>query len=332
MATAGGSPRQEPQSRLRPFPVAFEDTASRGTTPVAVLNGKLLGVGEIIAGYRVSAITPSSVELSRAGVTRTLTLVPGERGGMLEIALNAPIELDFLSKARVFALRRTYALAYPELVGTAYAPSEAVFGGIEDKKSWIGIVGMTYYGYGMHVIDGPSEESRFIANPYLLVGLHEPHSYDLTRQPGLKPRGIYPRPRRLQWRCDSRVAMVTYDVTQFLADAAACRHHVILKDRRFDLIAYNARDLGLAYCAVDPEGSREVVAGFSPGRVYQIPFMLHCGGSSRYPGGSNNMSPSAPAFSVVVKKLPARVSLKLWYQRPVSADDAPDMVFVIDMR
>jgi hypothetical protein len=98
-----------------------------------------------------------------------------------------------------------------------------VFGGIGDGKSWIGIVGYSYYGQGEKIIEGPAEESRFIANPFLLIGVDDPRCAPVAQYPELReslpPKAIYPAPKRLRWSSDGTSGTVTYGLADFLDDS-----------------------------------------------------------------------------------------------------------------
>jgi len=103
-----------------------------------------------------------------------------EWGDVLEIKLNPMIELDFKTRAEIYDIRKKYVAQYSQLTKEDYVPSKAVFGAIANRKPWLGILGISYYGAGEQIIAGVSEESRFIANPFLLIGLDEGYAYSVS--------------------------------------------------------------------------------------------------------------------------------------------------------
>ncbi|MBU1863655.1 MAG: hypothetical protein KKH94_08345 [Candidatus Omnitrophica bacterium] len=247
----------------------------------------------------------------------------------LYLRINPMIELDFKSKEEIYELRRQYVAQYPGLVVDTYEPSAEVFGDIESGKPWWGILGLCYYGPGQKSIEGLSEESRFIANPYILVGLDEGHAY-VIKDKNLRPKAVYPKPTTLVWKKEEKWAKVTYAVRRFWKEAQPYEY-LSLNDRTFDLYAYNARDLGFQYLHVDNKQSRNAISLSTSGGALLIPFMLHVGGSCGYEGGGNNMSPDTPDFKIQISKLPARLYIKLWKVQPASNDEPEDMTFIIDM-
>jgi len=81
----------------------------------------------------------------------------------------APAEFDFKSKAEILDWRKEAVMRHPELIQGKYEPSDAVFGQIADRASWWGIEGEFFHDSGAKSIEGVSEESRFVLNPFLLV-------------------------------------------------------------------------------------------------------------------------------------------------------------------
>jgi hypothetical protein len=248
----------------------------------------------------------------------------------INVRINPMIELDGKTRDEIFKLRTAYVREHPGLlkflVKGKYAPSQAVFGQIADGKTWWGILGICYYGRGEKSIEGPSEESRFIANPYLLAAACESFAQKVTK-PGLKPREIYPRPVSLWWYPPKSMAIAKYDVSGYFKDA---REYGFSRFDEFCLPVYNARDMGFDYLNIVPEKCRnvEIVVSSEP---IANPEFLHLGTSSGYPGGSNNMSPYFPPLGFRVKALPARVHLKLWRQKPPSVKAPADFSFIIEM-
>jgi hypothetical protein len=277
-------------------------------------------------------------EIFRSTVIASLLLFAGgvelfAEKSMVEIGLNPMVELNFKTKSDILALRKAYVMRYPKLVNGKYTPSEEVFGGIGDGKSWIGIVGYSYYGQGEKIIEGPAEESRFIANPFLLIGVDDPRRAPVAQYPELReslpPKAIYPAPKRLRWSSDGTSGTVTYGLADFLDDSKRYQQPAV--DGTMMFTAYNARDIGFPYCMADAAASRNVVFKGLDKNVLQISQFLHCGASSGYPGGSNNMSPDVPELWFNYTQLPARAVFKLWRARPAGAAQKPDMVFTVEL-
>jgi hypothetical protein len=245
----------------------------------------------------------------------------------LDIPLQPPEELDFLSKAEVLRLRTEAVMSQPDLMVGAYRPSDGVFAQIEDGLPWWGTLGNFYYGPGEQSLEGPAEEARFILNPYVLVAA-EVHSYwDRNNLPEASARQtdfpLYCAPSQLRWQPRAAYAEVSY--------SAQCAQQA--PSNFFDLIVYNARDLNLNYIYVSYADSQNIAKFEPPTSPYAIPQFIHRGGSCGYPGGCNNMSPPTPEIDALeLTGFPARVVTWLWTERPASAAAAPEMTFVIHFR
>lgn len=259
-----------------------------------------------------------------AEVVNRLAIGKDANAEALDIAINAPVELDFLTRDAVLQMRGTVVKQYLALLAAAYTPRPAVFGQIEDLRPWWGIEGQFYHGAGIRSIDGPAEESRFILNPYLLVAaeFNDWWIRDLSES-RLAGFPLECRPQQLTWKPRDAYAEVSYD--------AAC----IRKRQKpeFSLISYNARDFGFDYIYVSYADSQNVSKANAPLAAYANPQFIHRGGSCGYPGGCNNMSPVTPDIDDIhLDALPAKVMVWLWREKPQSVAQAPDMRYAVHFR
>lgn len=139
--------------------------------------------------------------------------------------------------------------------------------------------GEFFYGKGEKSIAGPSEESRFILNPYLLVAA-DFYNWWQGRivEEELATFSLTCLPYNLRWWPREARAEAIYD--------AECVKEG--QDYTFDLIAYNARDLSLNYVFVSYQDSLNITKSDMPTTPYANPQFIHQGGSCGYPGGYNN--------------------------------------------
>ncbi len=259
--------------------------------------------------------------------------------GAQSIALHSPVELNFKTKADVLALRNALVREQPQLVKGWYFPSDAVFGQIVGGRPWWGVLGDAYLGSGQRSIEGPAEESRFLANPFLLVaancnGLgHDEWDRARITEEALKdphfPAECWPT--ALTWWPREARAEVVYDVSGYVRGLSAYANKLRTPaGLDFDLVAYNARDFGLPYLYVSLEHSSNIEQVHHAAVPFPIIQFIHLGGSCGYPGGCNNMSPADPNTDAVkITALPAVVHCLLWKEKPKSAAQPPDMRFVI---
>jgi hypothetical protein len=245
----------------------------------------------------------------------------------IDIFIQAPIEFDSFTKDEVLGKRIEAVYRYPELLFSGYEPFSGVFGGIVDGLPWWGIAGKFYFGPGEQSIEGPSNESRYILNPYLLVAAEPCGGFDKNqvsedqiRRPGFP---FYCPAQQLSWKPEESYAEVT-----FAANCVAQRNYSC-----FNLIAYNARDLNLGYIYVSYENSINISKSDPPDEAYAIPQYIHQGDSCDYPGDCNIMSPATPELDGLgVVGLPAKAEIWLWKEKPESLEISPDMTYVIRFR
>jgi hypothetical protein len=281
----------------------------------------LPAVGLCLLVYSILQREPASKNLNQLAI--------GDIGKVesVNLQIQSPIELDSMTKEQVLQLRRDEVYRYPEIVYSGYQPYEAIFDQIVDGLPWWGIPGQFYYGQGEQSIIGPSEESRFILNPYLLVAAEPCGMWDknqISEALALQPNfPLYCPPTDLIWQPENSFAEVTYNAGCIAQRNYAC----------FNLIAYNARDLNLGYLYVSYENSLNISKTSKPLEPYQIPQYIHQGDSCGYPGGCNNMSPITPEIDALsVLRLPAKAEIWLWKDKPSSLEVTADMVFVIHFK
>lgn len=280
----------------------------------------------IIASLGLLAVYLTTVLVFRLPRSNRNALAIGEIAKVesVSIDIQPPAELDWKSKSKVLQLRSAAVQQHPELLATEYMSDEAVFGQIVDGLPWWGMEGEFFYWKGEKSIAGPSEESRFILNPYLLVAAD---FYDWWQgriaEAELSTFPLTCLPHDLHWWPQEARAEVTYD--------AECVKRG--QNYTFDLIAYNARDFNLNYIFVSYPDSLNITKAEIPAEPFANPQFIHRGNSCGYPGGCNNMSPYTPEIDEIeITALPAQVIIWLWQHKPASPGQTPDMTFVLHFR
>lgn len=240
-------------------------------------------------------------------------------------------------------LRRQAIAKHQNLLVAGYEPAPEVFGGIEDGRPWWGLYGL-YHGPGSRSIEGDAEESRFILNPFLLVGIHvhgklhtvtgdDPRAtVPFEEQMRSKNFPLYCKPTDLVWIPQQSRAEVKYDISGYVRGRSAfCLEPLAPCPATISLVAYNARDFGFNYLYLLPRDCDYVENDHQGVEPIKIKHFIHCGTSCGYPGSCcNNMSPSLIKLeSITVTALPAKAQVSLWKSQPTSVLDQPDMTFVI---
>jgi hypothetical protein len=256
----------------------------------------------------------------------------------INIPLVQPIDLNFKTRDEIFRLRKQEIMKHPELLMDAYTPSDEVFGQVENKKPWWGVLGEGYYGPGQNSIRGASEESRFILNPYLLVGESMICGLNKSRytENDIINRHVpmFYQPSNLKWYPKDNRAEVIYEVTAYKNQMCALLGFSNWRvSPNISLEAINARDLGLKYFYIPTAWATSINFSKPMDKPMAVPHFIHCGGSCDYPGGCNNMSPHFPQLDEIsFTRLPASISICFWKNPPTTAADKADMIYTLTYR
>lgn len=260
--------------------------------------------------------------------------------GSVNIRLNLPTNLNWQTRKAVLGMRTQEINKYPQLLAVAYKPYEPIWGALEDNKPWWGTAGSCVWGKGPRSIQGPAEESRFIINPYLLVGANpgtlaiwNPNL--ITKKDVENPNfPFFWQPDSLKYNPARAFATATYNISAYqkqLAMSPALKVPAFIQ--QFSLVAYNAKDFGYNYIYLAENKSMNIMNDNHPSGATYIKQMIHCGGTCGYPGGCNNMSPfMAEIDRVRFTQLPARATILLWKKAPQTVQDPADMTFLLEFR
>lgn len=244
---------------------------------------------------------------------------------IINIKVNAPTELSYTTKEYVYNLRKKY-LNQSIFEDKNYTPSEEVFGFIEDNKPWVVLGCCLNKEKGIIDVHGPSEESRFINNPSMLVAIDFPFPVNTTdKKESCLNLTIAMVPTEITYQKSTKEITVTYEKFPYSTTGTQLF---------YTFNGLNANDLGYKYAYVDKNKSTYIPKFTEEdnisSRVIEFQDFLHTGGSCGVAGGCTNGSPRQPylEFSVPSKgyNIPAYVYIKLWKNQPASPYDTPDIV------
>lgn len=312
----------------------------RHLKPTIILVLMLMGLAVFYSAGQKSGAMESKMQPNNSN--SLFYASPAAPPDTVDVSIGNPVPLNYLTRKDIFKLRKDAIEKYPYLLSGSYTPCETVFGQMEDKKPWWGIVGAAYWGKGNRSIEGAAEESRYLINPYLLVGLNS-GTCDIIDRRKFDEKELekpdFPffwEPTKLTWWPTQARAEVTYDVSGFQSRIAKFPETPDRKDyeKRFMVVLYNARDFNLNYWRSSPTKSKNVVnAKMKGAEPVLIEQMIHCGNTCGYPGGCNNMSPgrdSTDEWSYTT--LPAEFHVEMWKQKPADDSVAPDFTFVVHLQ
>lgn len=260
-----------------------------------------------------------ALPLQAETVTNELKLPNDNR--IVEFSLAPSVEFDGKSKAEILGMREARVKEHAELLAQPYVPSPVVFGQVVDGKPWWGFEGIFYYGDGPKSIEGLSEESRFVLNPFLLIAIREAYASRTQERTNVPFEMVGPVPEGLTWKFGSPPsAYVEYHISelQFFSNSP------------LGVITYNARDLGFSTLYLDPKNSYGIEME-ETNQPFPINQFIHVGQSCKYPGGCNNGSPFAKESRLKMKGGHAIASFKLWRKPPRDGNEKEDFRFTISM-
>ncbi|MCL2799836.1 MAG: hypothetical protein FWD54_06145 [Endomicrobia bacterium] len=232
-----------------------------------------------------------------------------------EFKVNAPLNFDRKTKAEIYEIRKKF-VEKSLFKNPEYKPSETVFGQIVDGEPWIPLKEI-YYEKSEPRQSGLSEESRFINNPSALVMLDVPFSgVTYGRHWG---EDMYLLPESVVYYKKENTIKVTYSLKRFFNEI-----HPGNKDKfLYFLDGLNARDFGYPWVFVYESGG----VTFKHDNIKSAPEkfrkFIHLGMSTGIP--RNNGSPSHKELDFRIDKLPSRIYMKLWREKPSSPAEKADI-------
>lgn len=237
------------------------------------------------------------------------------------IPINPMSDLNFKTKDEIYSLRKSF-VEKTMFKNKKYVPSEDVFGQIADKKPWLGIQALTCSGKGPNANKGLSEESRYINNPTMLIGLDRVSFDD-------KPKNMcsvvdYLMPVKINYSKDENTIKVIFEVSEYRGDLGT----------EFLLKGLNAKDLGFKYAYAD---KTENVVFLQQDKNISTDYhmfkdFIHLGTVCGVKGGCNNGSPFQKELNYTVMKYPATIHFKLWKKIPKNKEMPADINYLIIMR
>lgn len=261
---------------------------------------------------------------------RPEVLITDESG---PISVNEPIELTGKTRQEIYALRTQY-VENSIFKVPGYTPSEEVYGQIDDTKPWIAVTACRWPENSAMPTRGPSEETRFINNPTVLIGVEQGWLGIDENKPSVfkthygetfctSPELNF-IPKHISYDAQAKEITVVYSKPKV---------YITSTNNMYYLNGKNARDLGFPYAYMDLSESL-TVAQFAneaniSNRVVQFQDFIHVGYNCGVSGGCNNGSPNQPMlnFNGNFPQEPSQIFyFKLWRNKPHSPQDPADIV------
>ena len=230
-------------------------------------------------------------------------------------------DLNGKSKNEIYAQRKLH-VENTIFKNRNYKPSEEIFGQIDEKKPWLSIEALTCYGKGANAAKGLSEESRYLNNPTMLIGLDRVNFDE-------KPKNLcspvdYLMPVKINYSKDENTIKVVFEVSAYKGELG----------RNFLLKGLNARDLGFKFGYADKYKNCVFIKkeGNIATSVYGFKDFLHVGNACGLKSGCNNGSPYQKELQYSVISYPAEIHLKLWKKLPKNKEAKEDINYLIILK
>lgn len=232
------------------------------------------------------------------------------------------------TKEHLYELRSKAVNAHPNLLKSPYAPSANVFQ-IDDKANWWALKGFLFR-EAVDKVDGPSRESAFFGNPYMLVA-PEWYADPITPAQSRFPKrsdfaNVFPtylQPASIKIFPKEQREEITYNIMpHYNMVKSMMSGNWPITNLGFNLNAYNARDFGFNFIYVDASKSKNLqkyssdVKGIGQG----IAQNKSCAPSCNDVTGSPD-----DLLGIKLKDVPAQCHILLWKEKPSSYVVPADM-------
>lgn len=251
------------------------------------------------------------------------------------LKINSASEYNYLTKKQVFDIRERF-VKQSIFAKKDYKPSEAVFGQIVDRKPWWGLITcdeLNYKGDHHERIEGDSKVSVQMNNPNALVGLSLPYLPWNVPENEEFCTSEYAKfiPISLKYNEKEKLIVAKYELTQ---EYLGFRANINGQAKRFpiQLSGLNALDFGYKYVWAFDSKNIKTLNDESTSvlkEVKKFRDFVHLGGSCKYEGGCNNISPMQNDLMITVVGLPAEINLKLWKNQPMNKFQKADFYYKI---
>lgn len=232
------------------------------------------------------------------------------------------------TKQEIYDIRKKY-VAKSIFKSKDYEPNEEVFGQIEDGLPWRSIFTELCTFTPIAETKGWSEESRFINNPELLLGIRNGCGTLISKaEENNKPTYYcfstmgYFMPDKITYSKNKKLITVYYK--DF--------HNIPSKYISYYFETINAQDFGYKYGKMIPnnEISFKNPKDNISTRIYKFQDFIHKGDSCGVEGGCNNCSPYIEGFEfspllTLYNRQSKEMNIKLWKERPNDDNTEADM-------
>lgn len=246
------------------------------------------------------------------------------------IQVNPPRELDSLTSKQIFKVRHSMLKKYPILKQEKEdSHKTGAFYMIQHESPWWGVKGMMCYGGNFSLLtEGVSKESRFIDNPFALIGVTEVNALQLLKTKGNCPSSYFYL-KKLTFDDKTKTFEATVNVSEHIKNIKKFSlKKASLLGMSFNGI--NATTFNLTYAKAVK--MRNIVFDNTPNistKVFKFRDSIFFSQQCKYKNGCNKTIPYQAELSFRTTKLPAEITFYLWQLDPLGNETNPEFIFNI---
>lgn len=251
-----------------------------------------------------------------------------------KLVINPLSNYTYKSVEEITNIRKKY-VATSIFKKETYEPDISAFGQMQDKKAWWGIDHIICYDEKQDTNirkEGLSEESRFINNPNMLLGVLVSQIFERTSdlKSLCEDKALQMIPTSITYDKKYRLITATYKATPNFMKQFGKKGHI-----KFLLTGLNARDFGYKYAyAIDTANIAFNPAYSIKGNsldygIVKFEDHIALGKACEVDGGCNNTTPYQPALEFIIMKLPAEITISLWKHKPMYKNQPASMYYKI---
>ena len=246
------------------------------------------------------------------------------------IQVNQARELDSLNTKQIFKIRESMLKEYPILKQEKEDSSKiAAFYLMKHKSPWVGVKGsMCYGGNSSLITEGVSAESRFIDNPFALIGIEENNTLNLLKNKGNCPSSYFYL-KKLSYDDETKTFDAIYNISDHIKNIKkfSIKKSLIVGTSFNGL---NAHAFNINYAKAVK--MRNIVFETTPNistNVFKFKDYIFFSTTCKYRNGCNISRSYQAQLSFKTTKLPADITFHLWRLDPLGIETEPDIIFNI---
>ncbi len=331
----------------------FSTRATGSNTPPGLRSRTIYWVGALVIGAVFYLLFNFIFAGSRYSSNRLAIGADYAGTTPYQVKLVLPADAQPLTFDEILSTRKDQMEQHQALLGEhPYKPFARIFQGIDPSRSWMSLAQLYFFGTEQPQGEVPPQyqlpaASTVLLNPLLLIkaefwGLSiwggsklkwNPEKATLAKLAENKVP-LAPRDPKLTYFPDKSRAEARYAITDFIE---AVNPYLLApltpENTAFALSLQNARDFGFGFFYLDLGASEHIQNAKQPaGALENVDYIGSIPTTWARHEPFNHLSANNPAYDwIVATSLPAKATIKLWYNMPQDPSQPADFTYEIDL-